>query len=231
VHSTIDAAQSQQPGWVVPAFVCGLVCVAVTGIPVFFAGVNVSVARRLHWGGWLGAAAFFGVAASARGWNATVPVASLCLFLALLRAYFATPYLKIGGRVFSFFPQAEAGDSANAAVQRDQASYFGQVSAAKQWWLFALLCWIVGSAPFVTGWTKSLILPIAFLSFVAFIAGTDDSSRALPVARGQRGPAIVALIGLLPVFGIPVIGYLIGYQIGRKRLAKPGGQPPSRTST
>lgn len=218
---TIDAAITSggaKPTWVLACFIAGMAGIGVSGIPIFFTSVPTPTARWLHWGGWLCAAAFFGIGASFRGWPTSVPIIGLCLFLALLRAYFSTPYLKVGGRVISFFPHP---DEPGGATNADGDGY-SQISANKIWWVIAVVCWLVGSAPLIAGWTPALGLGLAILAFIAFVAGTDDSSRALPLVRGQRPQAIAACIGLLPVFAVPVIAYLVGFRIGRNRPATPG---------
>ena len=217
MYSTIEAARHAVPGWGTGAYVLGVLGIVVSGIPVFFTQVSLPTARWLHWGGWLGAAVFFSIAVSStRGWEAAIPASLLCVCLALLRAYFSTPYLKIGGRVISFFPQPDA-DNDLPPRPPGNAAYHGQMSAAKMWWVFAVLCCGIGLGALQSGWSSAAIAPAAVLGIGGFIAGHDDATRGLPVARGQRVPGAVALIGTLPLFGIPSIAYLIGYYVGRSR--------------
>lgn len=60
------------------------------------------------------------------------------------------------------------------------------------------------------------------------MGGIDDATRELPVARGQRVQAFIALVASALLWAIPPIAYLAGYQIGKRRPMGYGLRDPRR---
>lgn len=211
-----EAARSTPPAWQNIAFAGTILCFIVAGIPAF-AKVDLAVAKRLYWGGCSGAAILGAVTVSRRGWAACLAVVLLIGFLAVLRAYFQTSYIKIGDRVFAH-SVPDTVDEKSGRVDRAPAdSYGGTVTAPKQWWVFAALACILGGAVYSLGFDWRGIFAVAFLSFLGAVTGHDDSSRELPVVRGQRVQAFIVLVASIPMFLIPPAAYLVGYEVGKRR--------------
>jgi hypothetical protein len=219
VSLIIEAARTSPPAWQNAAFVGTILCFAVAGIPAF-KKVELSTARKLYWSGCIGAALLGAVTVSRRGWAACLAVVFLISFLSLLRAYFQTPYLKIGRRVIAHSISdtlAEESDQSRSDSQDPPAdSYSGLATAPKQWWVFAALACILGGAVYSLGWDWRGIFAVAFLTFLGAATGHDDSSRNLTMARGQKVQALIVLVASIPMFLVPPAAYLAGYQIGKR---------------
>ncbi|MCV7230241.1 hypothetical protein [Mycolicibacterium komossense] len=205
--------------WQTAAFVAAIICVIVGCIPAFVK-LDIPSARRIYWVGWLGAAAFGATAASSRGWSASIAVVVMFALPATLRAYFATPYIKIGGRVIAHSitdTLAEESEQSPGARQGSPAdSYGGLVTASKQWWVFAALACILGGAVYSLGWEWRGIFAVVFLSFLGAATGHDDSSRQLPLVRGQRVQALIVVVASIPMLLIPPAAYFLGYELGKR---------------
>jgi hypothetical protein len=215
-----EAVHTSPQAWQTVAFVGAILGFIAAGVPLF-ASVGLPTARRFYWGGCLTAAALGAVTVSPRGWQACIAVIGLVVFLFALRAYFATPYIKINGRIIAHsIPDtlAEEPEDSVAAQQESAAdSYSGLATAPKQWWVFAGLACLLGGAVYTLGWDWRGIFAVVFLSFLGAVTGHDDSSRQLPVARGQKLQAFLVLVATIPMFVIPPIAYLVGYEIGKHR--------------
>jgi hypothetical protein len=214
-----EVARAGAPAWQNLAFVGAIVCFLIAGIPAF-ATVALPTARRLYWGGCLGAAVMGAVTVSRRGWAACLAVVLLIGFLAVLRAYFQTSYIKLGRRVIAHSISntlAEEPEEYRRVQQEPAAdSYSGAVTAPKQWWVLAGLTCILGGAVYMLGWDWRGIFATGFLALLGAVTGHDDSSRTLPLVRGQKIQAFIVLVASIPMFAIPPVAYFIGYEIGKR---------------
>jgi hypothetical protein len=206
--------------WEIAAFIAALLCVVVGCSPAFLK-LDLTTARRIYWLGWLGAAAFGAAAVLSRGLSTSLAVAVMFVLPATLRAYFATSYIKVRGRVIAHtIPDSSAEGSADNRPEvrsnRPPDSYSGLATAPKQWWVFAALACILGGAVYSLGWEWRGIFAVVFLAFLGAVTGHDDGSRQLPLVRGQRVQAFIVLVASIPMFIVPPVAYLVGYQIGKR---------------
>lgn len=224
--SLIAESTLTQPGVATVLFGLGLLSLVISIVPAF-SDLEVPTARRIYWTGWVGAATFLGAALTSRGLATGIAAFGVCIFVAVLRAYFVTPYLKLGGRVLTFFEKNAAVESTDdlrpriSTASSDPADrtggYVGGVSDTKQWWLMVVLMIFGAVSILVIGcaWQSALIA--AFLTLLAAIAGVDDATRRLPPARGQKTQATLVAAASLPMAALPVLTYLVGFQLGKRR--------------
>lgn len=174
---------------------------------------STQVRRRGFWLGWLTAAVSAAVAVSPRGPSAVAATAVSCLLPAALGAYVRTPYLKIGARIVSFFPQ----DADGRVHPGPPDSYNGVTTPRKQWWFLVALAAFVAAAILELGWSWRTVAAAAFVSAVSAGTGAQDGRGGFPAARGQGLQAFLAMIASIPAYGIPVVGYVVGYRLGLQR--------------
>ncbi|AHC24853.1 MULTISPECIES: hypothetical protein [Mycobacteriaceae] len=198
--------------------------VAITLIGALSLGLvdNVRIERRIYWLSWLvgGAVMMVGLLLQ-RGWSSAV-VAYAVMVVGVTFAYFRTSYLKVGGRIFSFWiartqPDPLPDGSPGPPVIPPPDSYRGIVTAAAQWWLMAVVsvCAAVGAV--VLGMSGPT-LGIAVFA-VVLLAGTGyiDQHDGFPIARGQWVQAALIVVVSIPIFLLPPLAYAIGYYIDRPR--------------
>ncbi|OSC31474.1 hypothetical protein B8W67_16130 [Mycolicibacillus koreensis] len=142
-------------------------------------------------------------------------------------AYAHTPYIKLGGKVYSLSVQDSVPDSDVAAEELaakdpdyDPApnSYSGIITETKVWWLMIGVAAIasINIYAFLTGDGEAWVAVGAagFLAFLAVGAGLGDASWGYPIARGQY--LQFGLVAAITVGYFPAV-YLIAYYAGKRR--------------
>ncbi|MCV7345198.1 hypothetical protein [Mycolicibacterium rhodesiae] len=178
--------------------------------------------RWLYWFGSLLGGAFISLSLAGRGWKVVVAAAVCIAFVAVLQAYFKTPYIRIRGRNHAFSMQDSAPDPTDA-IDDDQPSmpprdsYPGRVTASKTWWLFVACVGLFGFGGALTEWNAKTLPAALIVCLGALVSGIDDATRKLPKARGQNTQAIIAAALSVSMAFLPPILYLIGYRIGTIR--------------
>lgn len=167
--------------------------------------------RRIYWLGWFSSALCFALAVLPRGWHGSLAVGFLALFAAAIYAYLRTPFLKIGGRVYAVF-RTEQALARNDAYE----TAMGSISARTMWWVLVGIACIGSVGIYLLGWTWPMILCAVFLTAMGALAGVDDGSRKLPVARGQYVQAFIAFVASSLLWLAPAICYLAGYRVGQR---------------
>lgn len=156
------------------------------------------------------------------GWHMVGVVLAVCLAAAACFAYFRTSYLKIGGRIHSFWiartrPDPLPDGSPAPPVIPPSDSYRGQVTADAQWWLMAVASVCAGVSALVLGMSGATLgvaaLPVVLLAGTGYI----DSYDGFPIARRRWVQLALIVVSSIPVFLLPPIAYLIGYYIDRPR--------------
>lgn len=178
--------------------------------------------RRVYWASWLFGAALMAYAFIERGWQMVGVVLAVCLAAAVCYAYFRTSYLKIGGRIYSFWiartqPDPLPGGSPAPPVIPPPDSYRGRVTADAQWWLIAVASVCAGVSALVLGMSGAT-LGVAALP-VVLLAGTGylDSYDGFPIARRRWVQLGLIVVSSIPVFLLPPVAYLIGYYLDGPR--------------
>jgi hypothetical protein len=173
--------------------------------------ITRSAQRRIYW--------LFACLAGASGFLMCYPdrakglgVAGLFVAAMVVAAYAATPYIKIRGRIFALSltdsrpDDPEAATRSGGRVDPTRDSYSGMLSAAKMWWMLAIIAVIAGGTVYyaAVGSENGLIpwASAAFLALLALGAGYADGSWDYPIARRQYiqlATASLATAGAFPV--------------------------------
>ncbi|WP_197378355.1 hypothetical protein [Mycolicibacterium mengxianglii] len=207
--------------WQEVAIIGGTSIAAIGLIASAFVKNDLRVERRIYWGSWLTLAGFGTAAVWEKGWEARIGIPLICLFVAAFRAYTRTPFLKIGDRIYAWRRSHEEAELPEWEREPPTSSdYPGGVTARKAWWLFAGITVCLGVWAHAESWYGWPGFGVAVCGLMGLITGIDDATRKLPAVRKQHIQGYVILLASIPMFGIPPVAYLIGYQIG---LRKPMG--------
>ena len=220
VYGSGPSVPSSSPLWATGLLVAGI-CVGLVAAVASVVVDDREVQRRIYWLGWLSAALCFALAVLPRGWPGSVGIGLLALFAATVYAYLRTPYLKVGGRVYAISGTEEAPNGTrryprSAAKAEGYPTAMGSLSARNMWWILAAMTGIVSLGIYVVGWTWQIILGAALLTVMGGLAGIDDGSRKLPIARGQHVQAFLTSVASILLWLAPPICYYIGYRVGQR---------------
>lgn len=176
--------------------------------------------RRVYWASWLFGALLMACAFIERGWRMVGLVLAVCSVAAVCYAYFRTSYLKLGGRIYSFWiartqPDPLSDGSPGPPVNPPPDSYRGIVTAAAQWWLMAIVSVCAGVSAIVLGMSGATlgiaVLPVVLLAGAGYVDQIDGFS----ITRGQWFQAAVIVLASIPILLLPPLAYAIGYYLGR----------------
>jgi hypothetical protein len=195
------------------------------------------LARVCYWVGSAVATALLalGMELSGRPARQIVLATGLCVLFAVGFAYFVGWQLRIGGQTRSLFVRntrpdpPEDGSDPPPPPPPPATSYNGVVTADGFWWIAVVLTTIVAANVCQFGWAWQSVLGAIALTAMGALAGVDDASRGHPAARGQRFQAALAALASLPIWILPVIAYVVGFQAGKRRQLKMPGhltEPP-----
>lgn len=169
----------------VAAVICLLVPVAIVGTKR-----DLSWQRKVYWSSTFGAVAC-AVLASLPNLLTGALLGLLAVFLMVIRAYFATQYIKLGTRVIAFdAPPAATGRGNGAAGSVDAEPYSPTVSARKLWWLMAVAVGSIGTGNMwmYVATREDLrwgLLGLGIVVVAALLYGAIDAMHQQRVARGQ----------------------------------------------
>lgn len=196
--------------------------IALAGLCTLVFISNIRWQRRVYWASWLFGTALMASAFIERGWQMVGLVFAVCLVAAICYAYFRSPYLKLGGRIYSFWiartqPDPLPDGSPAPPVISPPDSYRGQITADAQWWLMAVASVCAGVSALVLGMSGATLgvaaLPVVLLAGTGYI----DSYDGFPIARRRWVQLALIVISSIPVFLLPPIAYLIGYYLDGPR--------------
>ena len=192
---------------------------------------NLAVERRIYWCGWIVGGVLAALSALFRGWTASLAVFGLVVIAAVGYAYFRTPYLKVGRRIFALSESDKRADrqgpsGPQAMTARD--GYVGYISAAKYWWILAAL--MIPGAAYVhfRGWDWLAIAFTAMMAAMTAGCGFGDATGRRPIVRRQYVQALIVSVLSIPLYGAPPAVYLLAYLIG-KRWPAPSGRHDALT--
>lgn len=228
--------QSAPPVWSKFLVATGLLVLLSTTVIMPLRIERRRLERRIYWGGWLVATPLIALSVLPRGLRGTVLAALLCALLALGQAYVDTPYLKIGGHIYAFTindsrpDPPEDGTDPGPPPPRPTDSYdsLSGISARNGWWLVVGMTGLGTSNVLLVGWETGTVLGVAFIVACGALMGVDDAQRKLPRARGQWVQAYFITVISIPMWLLPPIAYLIGYQ-ARQRWLTSKAAPPDGT--
>lgn len=185
---------------------------------------NIRWERRVYWSTWFLSLGVMTLGASHRGWHAALVIYAVGIAAAFCYAYSRTSYLKLGGRIYSFWiartqpdPLPDGGPAPRVIPPSD--SYRGQVTADALWGLMAVASMCAGVGALVLGMSGATLgvaaLPVVLLAGVGYI----DSYDGFPIARRRWVHLALIVVSSIPIFLLPPIAYLIGYYLdGPRRL-------------
>jgi hypothetical protein len=233
ITEATTAEQPQFPAWSTALFVVAIAIVVATVALMAYAKAR-HIKRRMFWLGLLTADACAAVSLLPLGMTTTVTVFIGFALAIVFRAYFDTPYLKIGGRIYALSmsdsrPDPPRDGSPDEPTPPPHDSYGGEASAQTFWWVVTILACFFAAGVYMGGWFSLTILCTAGLSALAVICGIDDATRKLPMARGQHVQAFVVSVASILLWFAPPICYFAGYQIGKRKPMGKGkhAAPPS----
>lgn len=180
--------------------------------------------RRVYWTG-IGIAILCAFLASLPDWKIGGGLALFVGGLAILGAYFNTPYIKIGKKIYAFYTQDSHADSPRDDTARSadkkprysppSDSYSGLASAKKFWWLLVFVVVIcvfnVVTVDPNKPWVS--ILAATMIVLIASYFGYGDASSGYSIARGQR-PQFVLISAITA--GVFALLYFAAYQAGKR---------------
>jgi hypothetical protein len=159
--------------------------------------------RHLYWIGAVIASTSAFFALYPPDWGGGLGLAGALATGLVIRAYMSTSHIRIRGRIYAFSPSdSESADAPDQDPAPD--SYAGFATAAKTWWLFALM--LLGCAFTIAVFVTQREGPWyalgagAVIVIVALLAGNQDASWGYRVARGQLVQFAVAGVVTLGAF-------------------------------
>ena len=217
-------ADVAQPVWTKPLLIAGFVSI-IAGCFMAANSHNRHQERRVYWLGWTLSGALFAAAMSFRGWEIALIVFGMTMFVVLVHAYFRTPHIKVGGRIYAFWDVHSQPDPSDEESPPPRSSTPARdvntrVSARKLWWLLVVLIGALGVLIAIAGWVVQAIGFAAFLVAAAMIYGIGDTARGSAMFRGQYAQAIIALVLSVPAWALPMIAYVLRYLVGRLSTAR-----------
>jgi hypothetical protein len=218
-------------------FIGVIVVCFLTGLVLDFLRISRSTQRRIYWAAAC-LAAVAGFLAVYPNWKTGLGLAAMLLAAMTVMAYAATPYIKIGGKIYALTvsqsrpdppdthiaPAGRAGTEGGPTepttdphVDPAPDSYSGILTAATMWWMLVGIA-VIGAANvyfFVVGrgggWAAAGAA--AFVGLLAIGAGYADASWDCPIARGQHVQLGVASLITAGAFALV---YLTAYYTARR---------------
>ncbi len=199
--------------------------------------ISRSAQRRIYWGSTCAASAA-GVLMSYPTWHNALAFGFLPLAAMTFAAWAATPYINVGGKIYSVYAfnrQPDPGDTPTADTpepdrdappaahatdpQFDPASdsYSGMLTPPTLWWLMIVLAVIaagnVYAYLFSDGEPGIAAVGAGLLALLAIGSGYGDGSWRYRIARGQYVPFGIASVITAGSFALV---YLIAYYTARR---------------
>ena len=195
---------------------------------MFASAKNPARGRRLFWSGLAIAvvSAFF--IAYPPDWKSGLGLSAFVAAMVLFTAFFTTPYLKVGGKVLTFFTvdsesKKRASDDGQAVEPRRRpAQPTGMLtSARKLWWLMvpAMALCAVNVEQYVVG-RESPRLAVAMAAVIVVVAltlGYGDGRANFGFARRQTLQFVIVSVITL---GTLTVLYVGAYAVGRQMLRR-----------
>ncbi|MGV9797805.1 hypothetical protein ACWDTP_07070 [Mycobacterium sp. NPDC003449] len=169
--------------------------------------------RWSYWCGWLAGTAVIACAFVDQGWRMTASAAGIGLVGAVTIAYFRTPYIKIGGRVFAFtLVHSDTTQHGGGSPTRHNPDAYGNfLTAGKYWWTTAVLSIGVGVLQLLEGRTELTLGLAVVISVLLAVTGHLDVRDRFPVARRQFVALGVVAVSSIPIFLSPILAYAVTY--------------------
>ncbi|WP_396925596.1 hypothetical protein [Mycolicibacterium sp.] len=178
------------------------------GVSAVILPVNVFWKRHTYWTGWIVGAILLASYVSDHGPMPAALTTVTCLAVAALYAFYSTPFIKIGGRVRTFWISDAREDPDEPPAPAD--SYLERVTASSMWWNTALLSMVTGGFALATGWLAPVgIMGGALLAAPLAAIGHLDRRDRFPIARGRYFPFAIVVLASVPTLLWPVAVYFV----------------------
>jgi len=172
--------------------------------------VNVAWQRRTYWAGWTVGTVLLTFYVSDHGLTPAVLTVVMCLAVAALYAFYSTPFIKIGGRVGTFWISDGRQDPDEPPPPPD--SYLERVTASSMWWSLAGLGVLTGGFALSTGWPAPVgIKGGALLAAPLAAVGHLDRKEHYPIAPNRYVPLAVVALASIPTLLWPVVMYFFAH--------------------
>lgn len=190
---------------------------------ILFAGLlsllfvrDVRYARPVYWLSWAIGGCVMSLAVVDRGLPAVCLAAGAAVGFASLYAYFRTPYIKIGGRVFAFTipdsrPDPPRSGRPPLLPPAPFDSYREFITAPKLWWALAVVTCVAAYAGYEFGITGATLGLTALVTATIALIGHWDAREHFPVARRQSIQLSVIVVASIPLFLVPPVGYFAAF--------------------
>ncbi|ORB54834.1 hypothetical protein BST42_08535 [Mycolicibacterium rhodesiae] len=195
--------------WSQAFFVSGL---AVGFLAVASAALPISIKRKrwTFWTCWIAAAILLALSGVGRGIAEAGIAALVAVVGGGLFAFYFTPFIKIGGRVRTFWISDAREDPDTPPSPPD--SYLERVTAPSMWWNLALVGVITGGFALSMGWLAPVgIMGGALLAAPLALIGYLDRKDRYPVARGRYVPFAIVVLSSIPTLLWPTLVYFVAY--------------------
>ncbi|MCV7177220.1 hypothetical protein [Mycolicibacterium sphagni] len=190
-------------------FAAGLFAGAV-GVAAVALPLSTRHKRWVFWSGWCGAAILFAFYVSDRGVTISALTASACVLAAALYAFYFTPFIKLGGRVWTFWISDAREDPDVPPPPSD--SYVERVTASSMWWTLAGLGLATGGFALSIGWLVPVgIMGGALLAAPLAAVGHLDRKDGYPIARGRHIAFSIVVLSSIPTLLWPLLVYVLAY--------------------
>lgn len=177
--------------------------------------------RRVYWGCWLAGGAALTLAgehaAPGQGWL----FATMMAVSSVMIAFFKSPYIKIGGKIYSARLENREPDPPRDGQpapdpQPWPADRYAHLSAGTYWWILAGT--LTGATVVLLDSGATLLGYALAALYTAALAwtGFQDRRGDYPIARGRYLPAAVAAAASIAMLFIPAAAYLTAYALGRR---------------
>lgn len=216
-------------------FLIGVIVLCfVVGLVLDFLHISRSSQRRIYWASAC-LAAVSGFLTVYPNWKTGLAIAGILLAAMIMAAYTATPYIKIGGKIYALTAadsRPDPEDALTAASEPDGPpdapkadrhfdpapdSYGGMLTATTMWWALVVLAAIAAANMyaflFSDGKAGVAALGTGFVALLAIGTGYGDASWDYPIARRQYIQLGVASIITAGSFALL---YLIAYYTARR---------------
>lgn len=199
----------------------------VVGFMLSFFKISRGVQRRLYWS-CACAAGVAGVMSTYPTWDGAATLGILPPMAMVAMAYVGTPYIKIGGKIYSLTVGAQRPDaevvphaenvSAKPKTDPTPDSYSGLLTPATMWWMLVVIAAIASGSVygFATGKEEAwvAVMVAGLLALLAAGTGYGDASWRYPVARRQFVQFGVASVITVGSFALV---YLTAYYLAQRR--------------
>lgn len=199
----------------------------VGGFLLSFLKISRRTQRRLYWS-CACAAGVAGAMSTYPTWDGAATLGILPVAAMVVMAYVATPYVKIGGKIYSLSVGAQRPDAEVAPHAEDVStepgtdptrdSYSGLLTPATMWWMLVVIAAIAAGNVYGLavgeGEVWVAIMVATLLALLAAGTGYGDANWRYPVARRQFVQFGVASV--ITVGGFALV-YLTAYYLAQCR--------------